>query len=1319
MAMKKTILTFLVLCFFRVGLNAAPILVEENGTSSILITLTPTEWTIDKRSIEHQSYVDISFPDGETITMPGEPRVPGYSINVGIPPESDPVIQLVEVVPGRLVSGKLIPTPTYLPDYEFIQDSKIYEQNESFPGDFIVNKRIGSIRGQRVVFFQLFSARFTPLTGKIQLYDKIVVRVSFSAKNVIPKTLPVIKKSDEESIYSGSIINYKQAKTWRMDVKRETLRKTSHSTSATFYKIYVRTEGIYKITGNFLAKNGIDISSINPSRLRVYNNGGRELSRELYADRPDSLILNSIYVDDGGDGIFNESYYFLFYGKAVNGWDYIENSNSYSHYINHYVYENVYWLTWDEGLDTKAMNSKSTVLDKQIPATTTFKDFVYLEDEFYNPLSSGIDWFGKIFSRKNSSTIDEQRFTFNLPGAVGADVTDLKIRIIAASAGDHRYEFFLNGTHIGDLSTYNYTFKYLSVNPQTFRASRYNLLKDGLNEVKIRYYAYQASSQSYLDWIELFFTRQLIARDNELQFSSSNEEGSYRYEISNIQTDDIFIFDITDFSNVQLIENYEYENEKVTFVDQVTNNFPQKYFITASENFLEPLRIEKDISSNLRDQTNGADFIIITYDDFYDQALPLKSLRENCDNLKTEVVKISNVYDEFSWGLFDPVAIRDFVKYAYESWAIPPRYVLLFGSGDYDYRNILDPIDYNYIPPFETTETYVGDNRARDDFYVCVDGKDDFIDLAIGRLPVRNPDHAQNVVRKIINYKNNPLPGDWRNTITFVADDLQGENSFGFETEHTEQAEYLAEKLIPPQFAVDKIYLIEYPPVYTASITGIRKPAAQEDILDAINQGTLIINYIGHGRYDLWAHEVVLDMSTDLQRIDCGRKQAFWVAGTCYFGRFDNPDYESMSEELVLLKDNGAIAVLAAARLVGSGPNADLNKLLYKKLLPTSHHKIRIGDAVSQAKNSRGNLINDQKIILFGDPTMYLGNPKYEAKINNITPDSIKALTRMSVTGEIQKDGLIWNDFNGTVVLEALDSRKNRTQALDELNSLNYILPGNAIFRGKGAVINGEFKIEFIVPKDITYGGKGRIHAYFYDDETRDASGFVDDLAIGGTDKNLFDSEGPDILLKLDGITFNESSFTNQHPMLEIGLIDSLSGINIAGEIGHTISLSIDGEKQNVTELFEYNENSYVEGHVQTRIGPLTEGPHTMSIKAWDNSNNSSSLTTEFNVVSNDKIVLRDVMNYPNPLSRETNFTFWVSQPCAVDIKIFTVAGRLIKKIEEPFAEIGFNYLPWDGLDEDGDALANGVYLYKIKATHSTEGKNLSTEAIQKLMIIR
>ena len=283
-------------------------------------------------------------------------------------------------------------------------------------------------------------------------------------------------------------------------------------------------------------------------------------------------------------------------------------------------------------------------------------------------------------------------------------------------------------------------------------------------------------------------------------------------------------------------------------------------------------------------------------------------------------------------------------------------------------------------------------------------------------------------------------------------------------------------------------------------------------------------------------------------------------------------------------------------------------------------------------------------------------------------------------------------------------------------------MPGNALFRGEAPVNNGAFTLQFFVPKEITYGGQaGRLNLYFWN-SSFDGNGFRDNLRVGGTAGNVVDKTGPKIEIGFVGLDdFRSGGVVSTNPTLRAVISDSLSGVNITGEIGHKITLALDGrsdEKIDVTNLFNYDSGSYTRGAVIYPLGPLAEGRHTVELKAWDNPHTSSSAVAEFVVLPQDRLVLREVMNYPNPFRRQTSFTFDLNLDAEVRVKIFTLSGRLIRTLETD-ARPGFNMLPWDGRDEDGDELANGVYLYKIIATQQQNNQTLRAEEISKLVVQR
>jgi hypothetical protein len=695
--------------------------------------------------------------------------------------------------------------------------------------------------------------------------------------------------------------------------------------------------------------------------------------------------------------------------------------------------------------------------------------------------------------------------------------------------------------------------------------------------------------------------------------------------------------------------------------------------------------------------------------------------------LRVEIVNIQDVFDEFSCGLYDPAAIRDFLKYAYDNWQRRPLFALLVGDGDYDPKNLINKTDKNWIPTFHTTELDEILSRVTDSWFTYIAGNDEVMDMAIGRIPARSLADVQAYVDKLIQYETKPSFGPWRNITLMVADDEFGQGAVpsSIESVHILDTETLISGYTPKYFDIKKLYLTEFSAVQSASISGIRKPTATDAFLRLANNGALLINYAGHGNSELWAHERLINLPTDFSRIQNGDRQALWIAATCTFGKYDVPDKQSFSEELVLAPGRGAIAVLATARDVYASQNATLNQQYYKYFFENANHiSARLGMAMVLARIQTGATLNDEKFHVIGDPSLRIGIPRYTATITSMTPDTIKALTVMTVTGKVKRDdGTDWPNFNGTVRLETLDSRREVTYQSPGQFTISYGLPGNSLFRGEAPVQNGHFTVQFFVPKDITYGGTlGRIGLYFWNNTT-DGNGYRDLLRVGGTAGNVNDRSGPNITIGFAGVDdFHPGDVVGDNPTLRAMISDSVSGVNITGEIGHNITLALDGRADNkidVTDLFNYDSGSYTRGAVLYPLGELAEGRHTIEIKAWDNLNNSNSATVEFVVRPTSELTLAEVMNYPNPFRDQTAFTFELNfDNTEVRVKIFTLSGRLIRTLES-VGNSGFNQMEWDGRDQDGDQLANGVYLYKIIATQNLGGEALRAEKIEKLVVQR
>lgn len=1310
----------------------------DSSDRGVTIQFSPKIERIDTIKLNGLDYYKIYTKQASFMGNPGEPLIPVRTIHVGLPLESQVNTTIVSVE-SHEVNGKLLPVPAIdaSGSYQYDTQSASYQSSDFFPLQIITADEGGFIRDQRIVSVKLSSLQFVGNLDRIKIFDKIIIRIDFLWEG--GRSIEMQSFVEDAEFYRGIIVNFDHSKKWLKKHFKTVKRAQSSFLERDWYKIPVRQEGIYKISGSDLSKVGIDITAIKPSSIQIFNNGGKELPTSLNISRPDSLIENAIRVVDlNNDGKFDNNDYLLFYGKSVNNWEPLENSESfYQHYINHYTTENIYWLTWDNNKTGKRMENKNSASVPGLNAATYFWGLYFNEDEFNNYLNSGFHWFGRLMVGNS-----EQRYSVNLPHPNNQDNNIyFRFRFLCVTSGTHNFAIFINNQPLINFTAsggYNLV-------TREFQGTAL-LSESGYNTLTIKYAGGSTESQAYIDWFEFQYQKQFVADDHYLIFNQP-ADGFQKYQITNFQNDQIEVYDITDWSNVQLIIDPEISSGTVTFGDNVSGLPNHKYIALTPEAFLQPEKIEPAVFADLRNSISGADFIIITHSDFYDAILPLKYHREIYDTLKTEVIKISDIFNEFSWGLFDPIAIRDFIKYTFENWNPVPKYVLLGGDGDYDYKNIKSNLDKNWIPPYQTSELHENNNRTKDDFFVSVSGDDSSPDLAIGRFPVQTADEMKNVVEKIINYETSPIwqPNqdysldDWRNSITMVADDVYHNYENQNETMHTRDAENIIEYYIPDSFNKEKIYLIDYPAIREPSTSGFRKPAATEALLKRINSGTLILNYIGHGAPDIWADERLLLESRDIDRIQNSERLALWVAATCDFGRFDDPMEQGMAEKLFASGEGGGIAFLTSARLAYASDNTELNRKFYQQLFKGNFGASeRLGIALLRAKISNYNSVNDQKYHLFGDPTMRLATPRFASNITSIQPDTLKALSETKITGQIINNNVLWNDFEGKALLKIFDSKTNKIYTTDFGSQLSYVSQGKAIFRGTVHVEQGQFEAKFIVPKDITYGGHlGRISIYFASEQLH-GSGYLDSIPVGGT-AVVQDTEGPLIKIGFADQNFVDNNAVSDKSILEVEIADSISGVNIAGDIGHHITMVVD-ENENeaiiLTDLFNYYEGNFKAGKVRYDLSNykkitydqnnniieqygLLPGEHSITIKAWDNFNNSSLATANFTIVSDEILSISNVFNYPNPFSHSTTFLYAINHPSQIKIKIYTVAGRLIETIANPHSAVGLNQISWEGRDNDGNELANGVYLYKIIATANHSDKALKDEYIGKLVIAR
>jgi len=1326
MKSKISISIFLLSVF---AFPSEPFKVISSDFRSILIEFTPSYFENREEIINNQKFLNISFAFGYTHSDRwGEPAVQEYNFNVGVPSETGNTIEVLNSIYTEF-DGKISPIPGMVKDGAL--DRFEFELNETYysyspPEDLVAFGEFGIIRDFKTQTIRIFPVKFDPSDGKIKLYTKIIFRINFA-----PST--VISNEQKDDLVSGAIVNYDVAKYWQHETTRifkGNLPSNSVLAQGTWVRFETPQEGFYKITRSMLNSYGIDAATVDPRTIKIYNNGGKILPENAGLPRPVDLMENTIWVIGEEDGSFNENDYILFYGRGNNFWDYDTASSTIKRYFHLYSKENYYWIT-SGGTNGKRIQEKpglNTTPNFIQSSTLAFADW---EVDKINIGQTGRLFAGDDFSQSVTSRTYMNKLDFR----IDAIPINYNFRFINASEFSFQMSLYENSSMIFTRNLNGYGNDNYSAGRETIATVSFsNTLPDNRSVLKLEIEPTSVTSVGYLDYFEIRYQKELKPTNNYLLFFSHDTTAIIEYHLRDFPNTNIKVFDITDFSNVRYITNHiMLSGGECRFQVSETEGLVSRYLAVGNDDYKTPSNPVHIDNSNLRGITDGSKFIIITHKNFLVAANRLKSYRENEAKvlISTIVVDVQEIFNEFSGGILDVSAIRDFIKYAYDNWATKPEYILFFGAGTYDYKNI-EGYNTNFIPTWQTVQSLdLLGSYTTDDFFVKKDpGNDPKVDFATGRITVKSLNEANKVVDKIIDYENNSDIGLWRNLITLVADDAYTSDSYEG-TRHTNQCEILSDT-IPEYFDMNKIYMQTYPVVLTGS--GKRMPEVNKAIINSINQGNLILNYIGHGNPELWAHEVVFDRNISIPQFRNQNKYFFLVAATCSFGYFDIPNFRSASEDMLFLENAGSIASLTASRLVFSDPNAYYSYDFYTELLDSPRDQngfpITIGKANFNTKLVNTDT-NTQKYFIFGDPTLRLNIPRYQANVDTINGHAtasadiqLKALGKVNLNGIVKRpDNSLWEDYNGEGILNVFDSERTE---LISFGTTTYAvkISGGVIFRGRLSITNGKFNADFVVPKDISYENrKGKIVFYFYSNN-EDGLGYSDKVIVGGTDSTAVnDGSGPEINIYFDDPNYINSYLINPDSRLIVKLFDG-TGINTTGTgVGHQLEGILNDNQAAPIDFSGFFTGDLDaggrSGEISYTFDNLETGDYKLNVKAWDVFNNFSSETAYFSVVTGNDLVIRDVYNYPNPFTSNTTFTFQqnLNSYLNVEVKVYTIAGRLIKALKKDNIAEKFVTIDWDGRDDDGDKLANGTYLYKL-IVKTTDGQ-YSKSILGKLAVIR
>ena len=1197
----------------------------------------------------------------------------------------------------------------------------------------ISNVQYEEISSSKIKNINVFSKSFDYEIDFSNARNQKILTISF---NPFIKQNGVIKR-----VVSYNLVSVQNKSSKNYSSKNISLQN-SVLAQGNWYKFYVEKTGVYQISYNFLSQLGLDLDNVSSDDIKIYSHGGAMLpllnSENQYFDPP-QLPLQTF---DGNDGEFNPGDFFLLYAEATKGW----NKDSQTH-IHAYADRAYYYVTINNDTPKRIQNQQSLPNTPDV-IIDDFDDYQFHEVDETSLSLVGRRWFGDRFDIET-----EKEFKFEFKNLITDQPLLYDMKFGAISGINSSFSIIINGSEVNTISIGS-TGDDLPSNGSGIK-SQTSVNSDSVT-VKLVYNKNgNPAARGFLDYIRLKAKRELTADNNQFSFKNTeipNNANVVQYDISNA-SNITQVWKIEDLSNISAYQNID---NATNFSFVTSHNSDTKFIAISPEDYFIPLVLNSDkvvnnqnlkgtIFSSPQADFEDVDYIIITRQDFLSHANRLANFRRNQNDLNVKVVDLQSIYNEFSSGKPDIGAIRNFLKYVYDNASSPDKrlkYLCLIGDTSVDYKNRLQG-NNNIVPTYQSLNSFATtvSSFMSDDFFAMMDANEgsmagfNKMDFAVGRLVVDTQQQAKEAIDKIIDYEKRPSFNNWRNNFILVSDDVDQD------WEHSAiqvNLDNLGDEISvnKPNINVRKIHSDAFQ--QESSAGGERYPKVNADIADKVEVGATVLNYFGHGGEDGLAQERIVTQ-TDVESWQNPNKYNVFLTVTCEFSRFDNPLRITAGELSYRNPQGGPVSMITTTRAISVSDGVSFNRELAPFLFDYDENQISVGEAVRLTKNVLSS--NGRRIVFYiGDPVLRIPFPKPNVrltKVNDIAVnqfnDTLKALSQYKFTGEIINDsGSRITDYNGVVSTTLFDKRIERsTLANDgtrnnqgELLVMDFTTLGEILFRGQASVNNGEFEIEFVLPKDTRIPvGKGRVSFYaLRDNVLEDQSGYSNDIVIGDIDENApEDNQGPQIQLFMNDESFVDGEITDDSPFLLAKLQDE-NGINTAGGIGHDIVAFLDGDESNpivLNEFYEAEVDDFTSGEVAYKLRDLEDGLHTLSFKAWDVYNNSSTADIQFRVASSDGLDITRVLNYPNPFVNYTEFWFHHNQPfepLSVQVQVFTVTGKVVWTHNETITTDSFlaREITWDGRDDFGDQIGKGVYVYKL--TVESPSINKKVEKFEKLV---
>ncbi|MBN3582914.1 type IX secretion system sortase PorU [Algoriphagus aestuarii] len=1042
-----------------------------------------------------------------------------------------------------------------------------------------------------------------------------------------------------------------------------------------FFSFTITEPGIYQLNQETLSKLG----ATSANQISIYGYPGM-LPHVL---EPEQLELQEIPVSVIGENVF-----FFLEGPHVfnqgpeNNWAY--RHHLYSDSLNYLI------EVGKAGRKIETQNPKGTNLS----ASTLFQFRVFKGEE-KNILNSGKTWYSEPVFPGSSRTIPVFTETDN------SQPWKLFGNLMASAKSPSTLEILADQKPV-----FNQSFDPVPSTTYGIKGIEKEIEMDmilessKLDRIRITFQSSDLNGSAYWDFLVL-----------GIPFTSDplNEGIYYNWNPNPLSLSpraDLSYWDISDFHNpIQL-----------DFTEKIDVNLSK--IIAFDQNRVEKIQTFKEINLGIQEKP-AIEFLIVSPKSFSFAAEKLKQ-HKNSMGISTEVVYLADIYQTFGYGNKDLVAIRNFIASRFHPDKTL-RNVLIFGKGTFDYKGKLGGRP-NLIPIYTSNNSLNPlTSYSSDDFYGLLeygqgewketkDG-DERVQIGIGRIPVINSVEALQVVNKIIEYETKPEAGFWKRKLTFLVDD--GDNNIHMR-DAERHATYLTDNY--PGIRLGKLYLDNFEQEQTGERQ--RSPKTKLAFEKTLEEGTLVLNYIGHGNETTLTAEEVFNVS-DIENWAKQKKPALWVTATCEFGRHDSPFIRSAAEELLTAEGKGAIALFSTGRPVFSSVNFSINEAFIQELFKKVNNKSQdLGNIYKNTKNNSLNGPLNRNFSLIGDPSLRLAEPDLGIRISSVLDSEGNHLEYLPRGRETILEGEIIDPltestqigYHGMYQIEIPGNDSNMKTLGDENPSFQYKELKEFLFRGKGDVRDGRFTSRIFLPTGNSEEElKSQIRMIARSTETGIESFGMEKKPARNNPELSSDHVGPEIHVYFNGNEPSSRPVPSQTLLTKIDLSD-ISGIDISGQTpGQEIKIQLNGGDFIIlNDDFIANASDYKKGSLEFLLMGLNEGENQILIEAWDNLGNQSILTVTILVSGSEKLKILKHFTYPNPTDAVSNFLIEHNRPgetLQVTISVFQTTGQAIftesRRLIKASARI--DDISWIFLQNQTKYPAKGTYIYKITLQSETD----------------